>query len=243
MVDLLYTCHCRAEFVKVTLQNLMDNTNWELVESFYVYMDCSGEEPLSHIIANLRIPIDEGRKVHFLITNHGSIVAIMKDWIDKTTAPLLAKIDSDTMVPPGWLDVCVETLKVFPRVDLLGIEAYGDLAKTHFTGLPPNPKIFHKHGIRLTDHVGGIGVFHRRVFETMKDLEPQGTFHGFTEWQWRNPSVVKVWLDPALPVFLLDHLPFDPWKTLTDEYIAKGWMRRTWGQYEEGCKLWDWWKP
>lgn len=231
MVDLLYTCHNRKEFVKTSLQTLLDNTNWNQVASFTIYCDNCDE------------PVTEGFQLsgaHLRITTYGSIVAIMRDWIPRCEAPLLAKIDSDTMVPPGWLDACVDTLRVFPRVDLLGIEAYGDLVKY------PSADIYN-HTIRITDHIGGIGVFRRRVFERFPDLSPNpssSTFYGFTEWQWVHPEMVKAWLDPALPVFLLDHLPFEPWKTLTDEYIAKGWMRRQWGQYETqiGGNPWDWWK-
>jgi hypothetical protein len=165
----------------------------------------------------------------------------MKEWIegDMPTSPLLAKIDSDTMVPPGWLDACQNTLRMYPRVDLLGIEAYGDLAKTF------NSSVYN-HGVRPTKHIGGIGLFRRDVFEKFPDLEPNPnspTFYGFTEWQWRHNEIVKAWMDPALPVFLLDHLPLEPWKSLTDEYISCEWMRRTWRQYEvqPGGNLWDWW--
>ena len=47
---------------------------------------------------------------------------------------------------------------------------------------------------------------------------PGEPYWGFTEWQWANKGMVKAFMDPPLPVFLLDHLPFEPWRSLSQRY-------------------------
>lgn len=120
------------------------------------------------------------------------------------------------------------------------------------------------------EHIGGIGFMRKEAFRcwdceggkveggaqcptckgTQLDLPipaRDGRF-GFTEWQWKRPAVLKQggvqkgFLSPPLPVFLLDHLPFEPWQSLTAEYVRNGVMRHPWALYPPNLSpLWDWW--
>lgn len=92
-----------------------------------------------------------------------------------------------------------------------------------------------------TQHIGGIGLMRGRAFEGQRMPKPNGRF-GFTIWQKHHPAVVKAWLRPSLPVFLLDRMPMEPWRSLSVEYVANGWQRQ-WDAYTEADRpLWNWWK-
>ena len=158
------------------------------------------------------------------------------------SAPWFAKIDNDTIVPPGWLDACIAIAET-DNTDLIGIESrYCQFPPMVVT---PGPDPYPVVKYRPTDHVGGIGLFRREVFDRYPLPKPNNTYYGFTEWQWQHPDVRKCWIDPPLPVFLLDHLPMEPWKSLGEEYERNGWQRRQWGYYDEveDRKLWEWWNP
>lgn len=247
-VDILFLAKNRREYTEEALRQLEKNTNWDLVSQLIIYNDGSEDsrpkEPLY-----TRSPL-------YMDTDLGGPVAVMNHFIGApalfTRAPWFAKIDNDTIVPPGWLDACTAIAET-DNVDLIGIEArYCEHRPMDVTRPPmlctqqlivnyptvPYPMIKY----RRTDHVGGIGLFRRSVFETHPLPTPNGTYYGFTEWQWANPDVRKCWIDPPLPVFLLDHLNFDPWKSLGEEYVSRGWQRESWGYYgERDKKLWEWW--
>jgi len=55
--------------------------------------------------------------------------------------------------------------------------------------------------------------------------------------------MVKAFIDPPLPVFLLDHLPFEPWRSLSRKYEQEGIQRNVGWEYDavKHRALWDWW--
>jgi hypothetical protein len=186
----------------------------------------------------------------------------------KTPSEFIAKIDNDLILCPGWLEACLNVMYRHPEVDLLGLEPWApDSTLFPASCLPRKteqmrPTSLHdcmdveewngtrwqskERGIRIVSHVGGIGLFRRSAFERFGKPTPNSTDgrYGFTEWQWQNPEMVKAFLDPPLPVFLLDHLPFQPWIGHSMRYEQMGVQRRQWGFYAEGHRaLWDWWKP
>lgn len=158
----------------------------------------------------------------------GGPVAIMNDFLKRTDADVFAKIDNDTVVPPGWLGECQSVMERCPELDLLGIEVFCTVAPASV-----------ERGYQPASYIGGIGLMRRRAFRSLPD--PEGYF-GFTAWQSRHEEVIKGWLDPALPVFLLDRLPIEPWRSLSAAYVDRGWQRK-WGFYRPESKehLWGWW--
>ena len=264
MVDLLYLVHNRLEFTRVTLEALIDNTNWALVNSFHVYADDCDTETLGHLfyialMGDKPLPCPHHRVVNSKLKSPVAVLDEMihfggPEWPKWTPAPLIAKIDNDTLLPPGWLDVAHWSLTHQPGIDLLGIEAYGELSKW--------PESMRHVPYRLTsqpiDHIGGIGLFRRSAFtrHPLPDVDKVKSFYrekfpgnpesayayfGFTEWQWAHPDVTKAWLTPALPIALMDHLPFEPWRGLSKEYVTRGWQRDVGWEYGgEASGLWEW---
>jgi len=223
-VDLLYLAWQREAFTRESLRQLYSNTDWSKVSKLYIYTDAGskpGDEEL-RLFPSLEI----------VTGKFGSPVAITNDYLNRSAADIFVKLDNDVICPPGWLEEGLRLMKENPYVDLLGIEAH------------LRPPVERPRGITLTGHIGGIGFMRRRVFENSRP-EMIGTRYGFSEWQAEHLEVVKAWIDPPLPLFLLDHLPFEPWNSLSAEYRQKGWQRDPpqWGDYgAEWSGLWEWWR-
>jgi Glycosyl transferase family 2 len=232
MIDLLYLSHNRLEFTKASLAALEANTDWNRVGQFIIYDDDSTDGTREYLDGWAVLNSDESR-VHVNFGTYGHPVNVMRDYlINHQMHSIFAKIDSDTMVPPGWL---TDSLDVMDKsdLDLLGIEAY-----ICVDSLAPCPA---KRGFVDARFIGGIGLMRVSAFQKYGLPEPEGHYQGFTQWQQRRPQVRKGWINPSLPVFLLDRLPFEPWRSLSKEYVEK-FGQRDWGPYDENSKeLWSWW--
>lgn len=226
MIDLLFLAHNRLEFTKASVEAMLANTDWSKVYRVYLYDDNS-QDGTDDYLASVEWPVERTWRPG----KYGGPVAIMNQFLDLAEPRLFAKIDNDVLLPPGWLD---ESLKVFIEryeIDLLGIECWND-----------NPEaVAASRGYDPAVHIGGIGLMRGRAFDRYGKPGADGR-QGFTQWQHRHPEVVKAWMNPPLPVALLDHLPMEPWRSLSAEYVRKGWERVTWGKYEQRShRLWDWW--
>lgn len=221
MVELLYLAHNRLEFTRETFGAMARNTDWSRVDRLHVYDDASTDGTRGYLreaVSELIVPTS------FVEGKWGSSVSPLVDFIRSSKAEIVGKIDNDTMLPPGWLGRCLEVLDRSPELDLLGIEAFAK------RGEPV--------GYLPARHIGGIGLFRRRAFTTTPSRN--GTYSGFTEWQMRSPCK-KGWIRPPLPVCLLDRVPFDPWKSLSERYIRSG-VQRPWTPYDSSWSwLWEWW--
>jgi hypothetical protein len=225
MIDLLYLTHNRFEMTKASMAALIKNTNWAVVDRLLLYDDASDDETREYL-TGIGFPV----KVEHRFGSFGSPVAVMVDYLtglDQQELRTFAKIDNDTMVPAGWLNECIQVFAKHPELDLLGIEAF-------------NPVVPGDYNRSFTDarFIGGIGLMRNEAFITLP--RPRGRF-GFTAWQEKTARVRAGWINPSIPVFLLDRIPREPWRSLSLEYIAKGWQR-DWGPYDEKSKnLWSWW--
>lgn len=240
MIDVLFVAWNRLEFTKAAVEALLQNTDWEKHEARLILYDDGSEDGTREYLQGFAAECPdielrlmgprEGRRV--------GPVAVMVDHIQRTdpqdeNAPhIFAKIDSDTMVPPGWLDETHRVMRINPGLDFLGIEA--------MHAIDPRPS--ETRTFEPARHIGGIGLFRTRAFSHSlpRPNVRDGRF-GFTEFQLNTPHLIKGWTVPALPVFLLDHLPRDPWQSLSREYVDRGWQRNC-DLYAEGCKpMWSWW--
>lgn len=225
MIDILYLTRNRLGFTKASLAALIRNTAWRDVERLLLYDDQSEDETRDYL-RSIAYPA----KAEFRFGAFGSPVAVMNHYltgIDATEPRLFAKIDNDTMVPPGWLPDCLQVIHTHAPLTLLGIEAMNPVRPA---GIPRD--------YTPAEFIGGIGLMRAERFITLP--RPSGRF-GFTAWQANTKGVTAGWINPALPVFLLDRIPREPWLTLSREYTAKGWQR-PWPPYgEESKPMWDWW--
>lgn len=224
-MDILFLAHNRRLFTELALYNLLANTDWSQVETLYLYDDRSSDGA-REVLAGFEAPCPIVRR----FGAWGGPVDVMNHYLQGSTAEVFAKIDSDTMVPPGWDEECSRVMAKHPELDLLGIEVFR----------PVKPGQAERSYDRA-EFIGGIGLMRKRCFQTLPTAD--GRF-GFTAWQQANP-VVPGWLNPAIPVFLLDHLPMEPYASLSFEYERNGWQRRQWGKYdpEKQGHLWEWWEP
>jgi glycosyltransferase involved in cell wall biosynthesis len=230
-LDVIFLAWNRLAFTREAFAALYAGTNWTDVRRLVIYDDGSTDgtaELLDEFAEDLGLHCG-GLVIETVRTKLRSPVAVMNDYLRRNPAELFAKIDSDTVVPPGWLIECLNVLRRQPEVDLLGIEAIypSDMAAAVRNASP-------------TGHIGGIGLMRTAVFDVYGLPQAAGRL-GFSDWQVKHPDVRKAWLNPALPVILLDRLPFEPWASLSRQYEAAGWQR-PWKRYTEADrKLWEWW--
>lgn len=226
-VDLLYIACNRLEFTKETFSTLILSTEWDLVRELTVIDDGSTDgtfeflqEAIKRVSASHRL----------LQTKIGSPSGVTKYFFENSVAPILAKLDNDAMYPPGWLTASLDVLERHPELDLLGIEAFYEVVheqvERHF---------------EPAEFISGLGLYRRRTFERFGMFEPFAKWCGLEEWQQANPGIVRGWLRPSLPVFLLDRIPFNPWSKYSDQYVLKGWQRQ-WPKYAQDSDVvrWRW---
>jgi cellulose synthase/poly-beta-1,6-N-acetylglucosamine synthase-like glycosyltransferase len=161
----------------------------------------------------------------------GGPVAAMNWYLDKSysSTEVFAKIDNDRIVPPGWLGDMVETLTRHPDLDALGAEPHEWSAPV---ACPASREV------TPTGHIGGVGLIRRRIFNICRPT-PNGRF-GWSEYQGNHPDLKVGWVTPDLPLFGLDQIPLEPWASLREEYIERGWMRR-WPEHERAAAYYGWW--
>jgi hypothetical protein len=228
VIDLLFVAYKRFEFVKASFENLCANTNWALVRNLYIYVDGDTEQPSDVRLWLMTQAPTPPVNTRVRAAQYGGPVAIMNDYLRGHDAPIFGKIDDDTMVPYGWLDACLDVMEKHPKLDLLGIEAFMPVGSSEC-----------ERGYTAAKHIGGIGLMRRSAFDKEKP-RARGRM-GFTEFQHEHPEIQKGWINPALPVFLLDRLPLEPWASLSREYVKKGWQRPWPGYSAEHEHLWAWW--
>ena len=229
-VTLLFTAHNRLAFVQASFDALLEHTDWTLVDRLIVLDDASTDGTAEWLAAKVRDFYGRtGIRCDYETAPFGGPVAAMNRALDLGCASVLAKIDSDVIVCPGWLDAMLEPLRNHPHVDALGMEP--DFGET----VAPVDEL---RSVLAASHIGGVGLIRTRVFASARP-RPTSRFGGWTEFQERH--VTAGWVTPDLPVFLLDHLPFEPWRSLAREYVARGWSR-AWPAYPERMEsYWAWW--
>src|SRR5689334_18595513 len=135
-IDLLFLAKNRLEYTRQALHALLANTNWGLVRTVGIY-DYDSTDGTLELIAETHFPVNSWR-----VFNHGygSPAAVMNSYVrHHLPADVFAKIDNDTIVPPGWLDQCAAVMEAHPELDLLGIEP-PESRVPHFAGGKRNPQ-------------------------------------------------------------------------------------------------------
>jgi GT2 family glycosyltransferase len=228
-VDVMYLAWNRLEFTRETFAALLANTDWASVRECFVYDDGSTDGTREWLEQHVS---DVPAACHFMPTRFGSPVTAMADFIQRARAPILAKLDNDAMYPAGWLRESLDVLDRHPELALLGIEAMNPASVN--PGLPRS--------YTPAQFISGLGLYRRAAFASSR---PQSfkKYFGLEEWQVAQGSqLTRGWINPALPVFLLDRFPRDPWRALSDGYIRRGWQR-PWPAYDPNCTLWHWRYP
>lgn len=224
-VDILYVAWNRRAFTEATFAALVANTDWERVGTLYVHDDGSTDGTRKHLrLATwaLKLPCE----VVFHDKRLGSPVAVMNWLLDQTDEDFV-KIDSDFVVCPGWLGELLLAAHLNPGFDAIGIAPWEGPPALHASRV-----------VTPNSHIGGVGLIRRRMFAQCRPV-PRGRF-GWTEHQTGHNFQVG-WLRPDLPAFELDRVPAEPWASLSQKYVARGWQRE-WPKYQDD-RYWAWFKP
>lgn len=255
-VSLLFPAFNRLAFTRQAWAALIANTDWSLVNHLYLYDDGSTDGTCEWLYAEYeRLCAAKIRPTHcgFHQTKFHSPMGVTLDWIRQTSncgERILAKLDNDTIYPPGWLNIALDVMARHPELDTLGLECMRKPAKL-LRGLQPDGRLpiysdapAQQFGYLPAVYISGLGLYRRSIF--CDSLPKDGGYFGFEDWMQANCK--SGWILPSLPTILLDRLPMDPWKSLSEEYVRKGWQRPWSGagplRYKpEQHEIWDWWQP
>ena len=209
-VDILFLAYNRLAFTQKSFEALLENTDWQYVQRLSVYDDGSVDGTREWLKEAVKqVPVT----VAFRDTRFRSAVRSQRYWIATATTPLLAKCDCDAVFPPGWLASSLDVMDRHPELSLLGIEA--------MYACNLNPQV--KRNYTSSRFISGLGVYRREAWRG--DMMNRGRYWGLEEWQLSRTDLTRGWINPSLPVILLDRIPLEPWKSLSAEYIKKGWQR------------------
>lgn len=224
-VGIVFPTYNRKEFAVTALENLLENTTSFLVDRLLI-VDGPSNDGLREALRK-RISKPTRFPCELVTIEERHVVAGMLIAKKRLKTPLIAKIDSDTMVPPLWLEACLDAMRNHPEVWALGIEPRCPLAEA--TGA--------RFGYVPDKLVGGIGLFRRECWANLQPRTPP--YFGWSEHQLQSPWI-KGWLKPSLKVFLLDALPFEPFHSLRLEYAKKGYQRIFGPVSKNNSHLWEW---
>lgn len=225
-VDLFYLASNRLEFTRETFTTLLRNTDWQLVRELWINDNNSVDGTREWLDAAAR---ESPVPVRMIKASYTSPVAAMVNFIRSSQAPMLAKVDNDAMMPPAWLRQSLEVMERHPELSLLGNEAMYPHSD--------DPQLIRSYV--PAQFISGLGLYRRSAFAHSCPV-PVGKWFGLEEWQGaQGPRLVRGWINPALCVFLLDRLPFEPWASYSNNYVTRGWQR-SWPKYSPQCTLWKW---
>jgi len=224
--DLMFLAKNRLRFTQESFSWLRRNTNWDLIDNFVVYDDGSTDGTAEWLW-------EQTTKLNatFRQTNFGSGLQAGNDFVARSKADFVAKLDNDAMYPPNWLDMSLGVMQSHPELQMLGLEwmgAPGDLPYTYY-------EIADADGLWIARG----DIFHKGNLPVVTDV-----YFGMHPWV-SNNGIKSGRIKPSIPVFLLDRLPMDPWRSLSKEYTSKGWQRDVFPLYSADMShLWDWcqWK-
>lgn len=231
-LDVIYLAHNRLEFTQASFPNLLENTNWDLVRQLVVFDDRSEDGTRQYLYKAIHgCPVE----YHLHETSFGSPVRTMNTYVAGNDSEFFAKIDSDIMVPPGWLDALTQVAAAARHIDALGMEA-GREGLNDAAWLEPG----FVYGYQPCSHIGGVGLIRTDALGRRPRIVANGRY-GWTEFQ-QQWDLGRAWITPDLRVFSLDQLPFGRWRQLAESYSESGWGReRVWPAYH-GRWMSDYWE-
>lgn len=238
-MSLVFPAFNRLEYTRESWSALMAHTAWQEVSQFLVYDDGSTDGTREWLEVHL---CDCPVRPELIRSQSLGPVGVTIDWIQRSTAPMLAKIDNDAIYPPDWLSIALGVMDRNPRLDMLGLEAFHPTAP----GLAPA-----SYNYEQSYFVSGLGLYRRRVFEGPKNqlhviVGKDGPYYGLEEHQYNRPNILRGWIKPSLPVFLLDRMLIEPWAGLSEYYVAQKWERDLSLRLRypiDKRYLWQWWQP
>lgn len=228
-MDLITFTYNRLAYTRAALSTVVENTasygwewiRWIIVENASVDGTREYVRALKASHPDIDIELIENDRPRVVAAN-------MNLAIERCSAPFIAKIDNDILVPPFWLESLKRIIDAFPDLAVLGGGRYDGAEPFQRDGI----------GYYAVDNVGGNFLARAEPLECEPIESPVGEFDthekwrfsGFSAWQWRLPKVfsgpsVIGWAYPFVDLRHMDSPDYP--NRRTNEYQALGWGR--WG--------------
>lgn len=231
-LDILFVAWNRLEYTRAAFEALLANTDWDQIRQLRVHDDRS-TDGTSRYLEDAIEQVPASVDVRFESIGLSSPVLVMNRYLAGGPADWFVKLDNDCAVPPGWLDPLLAVRDTNPDADLIGMEA-GMTAVAN-----RNEPWDGTYRLQECTHIGGVGLMRSAAFR--KPMRAHGRY-GFGDFQVQQ-NLNRGWVTPDLPLVLLDRLPFEPWLSLSEFYVAAGWQR-PWGKWNEWMSwAWEWFAP
>lgn len=229
-LEILYLAWNRLAMTQMSFRTLLQNTDWRYVSRLVVYDDGSTDGTAEWLVeAGKRIPVPA---FEFRQVSYNAPPATMNDYLALTEADAFVKLDNDIAVPSKWLDVLIRLAAEYGEFELIGMEAGQNS--------PPKPLRIPR-SVLGARHIGGVGLMRVEAFRNRLPIPSSIGRDGFTIFQHRQ-RLAAGWVVPDLRVIQLDRIPDEPWASLSEQYIERGWQRR-WHTYDEDGRYWWEWLP
>lgn len=180
-VDVIYPLHNRLYYTQFTFPVILQEClNSAAFNKLWVYDDNSTDGS-GLFVQNL---IDMNRdvlNVEYTKKKIGNSVDQINDTYPKTDSRFLVKVDNDILVPYGYIDHMAVLIEENEDIGFLMME------ETQGWPYIDSWDFFH----RPSDHIGGVGIFRKIIFDTLGPIKTEKRFFGFTRYQQKACKKMK----------------------------------------------------
>jgi glycosyltransferase involved in cell wall biosynthesis len=176
MISVLYLAHNRLEYTMMTFPPVLFECINPLVVDLWVFDDNS-TDGTSEFLQNAIYLNKNKLKIHYVRKKIGNSTQQLNEVCQNTEAEYIAKIDNDILILPQYLETLYGVSEKKENLDI------AFLAPTVNGEFPP--KLQETLTTSNAAHIGGIGLFRRKVFLKYGAIKSNKRFFGFTVYQKR----------------------------------------------------------
>jgi len=217
----VYPCKNRLYYTQFTLPRVIEecHRSLDVVGQLRIY-DANSHDGTQEFYSAIPITKSLGEdRIYITRGKYNNSVFQINDTVAKTDYEYIIKIDNDILASIGCIHGLLNIM-TDPKYSRIGFLGMADTKNEHFPTVNPEVKI------QYASHIGGVGIFRRKVFQQLGHIHAHKRFYGFTAYQVRAKKIHKWRTAWALNVEMMD-LNKNRAFCLQTIYAEKGYGRRT----------------